>query len=77
MKNIKKIVKEYKAENGNEKISNKDLLFYILSRLDDIEHGDSEQDKEITKIKTRQNLSMWFLGFALGIVGIVLTYGGI
>ena len=77
MTNIRKIAKGYKEKNGNEKISNKDLLFYILSRLDDIEHGDSEQDKEIVKIKTRQNLSMWFLGFALGIVGVVVTYGGI
>jgi len=74
MKDIKKIAKGYKEKNGNDKISNKDLLFYILSRLDDIEHGDSEQDKKITKIETRQNLSMWFIGISLGVIGLVFTY---
>jgi len=74
MKDIKKIAKGYKEKNGNDKISNKDLLFYILSRLDDIEHGDSEQDRKITKIETRQNLSMWFIGISLAVIGLVFTY---
>jgi hypothetical protein len=37
MENIKKVVEEYKEQNGNANLTTKDLLFYIITRIDKIE----------------------------------------
>jgi len=37
MEDIKKRAETYKSKNGNSNITNKDLLFYIIARLDELE----------------------------------------
>ena len=37
MDDIKKVVEEYKEQNGNANLTTKDLLFYIIARIDKIE----------------------------------------
>lgn len=48
---IKRIAEKYKNENGNSRISNKDILFYLIKRIDDLEakttETNNEQDKKI------------------------------
>lgn len=46
MSNIKERAKEIKSQNGNETITQKDLLFYIVGRLDDIENELSESKSD-------------------------------
>ena len=72
MKNIKKVAKEYKEKNGNSRISNKDLLFYILSRLDDIEKTNAKQDTWISSVEARQKMFMVFLPVAVGVTAIII-----
>ena len=37
MKNIKKIAKEYEEKNGNTNITNKELLWFMISKFDKLE----------------------------------------
>ena len=66
MRDIRKIAKEYKARNGNEKISNKELLWFMISKFDELEN-------RVTKTETRQNLSMWFIPVAITVTAIVIS----
>jgi disulfide oxidoreductase YuzD len=71
---IKKRAEEYKNENGNANITNKDLLFYIIARLDDIEAKGREQDKQITHNSTC--IKVFFIILPMGI-SIAFFIGGI
>ena len=70
MKNIKQVAKKYRDKNGNEKITNKDLLFYILSRLDDIGKINTAQSIQISTLRAKQKLLLWIIPILLTIVFI-------
>jgi len=72
MKNIKEIAKEYKEKNGNEKITNKELLFYILARFDEYEKVNATQDIKISILSTRQKMIMWFAPVIIGVTAILV-----
>ena len=61
---IKKIAEQYKNENGNNRISNKDILFYLIKRIDDLEKktdaANNEQDKKIQSNCTAIKI-LWIL----------------
>jgi hypothetical protein len=62
MQNIKKVAQEIKEQNGNDKLSNKDLLLYIIKRLDDLEN---EYGKTRAKVSKLEGI--------IGIFGVILT----
>jgi hypothetical protein len=62
MKNIKQAVKKVKEETEGDKLTNKDLLLYIIKRLDDL---DAEYGG--TKAKVAQLEGM------VGILSILLS----
>lgn len=63
MKDIKKIAKEYKDKNGNEKISNKELLWFMIGEFDDLK-------TRVTKTETKQKIFMWLVPIIVGIVAV-------
>jgi hypothetical protein len=71
MKDIKKVANKYKEENGNDKLTQKDLLFYIIARLDDLEKSDSKQNQEIAKNKIKINIFWITLPIAITIAGFI------
>ena len=75
MKDIKKVAKEYREKNGNEKITNKELLFYILARFDKYEKVNAAQDIKISVLSTRQKIMMWLV--PVMIAGAAIIIGGI
>lgn len=66
MKNIKKIAKEYRDKNGNEKITNKELLWFVISKFDDLEN-------RVTKTETKQKMMLWFIPMCIGVVALVVS----
>ena len=64
---IKERAEALKKLNGNKQVSNKDLLFYIIGRVDDLEDKLELYDKEVTKIKTQVKLFWLVLPIALGL----------
>ena len=64
MKDIKKIAEEYKNRNGNDKITNKELLWFVISKFDDLEN-------RVTKTEERQKLFMWLTPISIGITAII------
>ena len=64
-KNIKQIAKEYKDKNGNDRITNKDLLWFVISKFDTLEN-------RITKTETRQKMIMWFAPVIIGVTAILV-----
>jgi hypothetical protein len=62
MKNIKQAVKKVKEETEGDKLTNKDLLLYIIKRLDDL---DAEYGR--TKAKVAQ------LEGVIGIISVLLS----
>ena len=64
---IKSRAEALKKLNGNKQVSNKDLLFYIIGRVDDLEDKLELYDKEVTKIKTQVKLFWLVLPIALGL----------
>ena len=71
MEDIKEIAEKYKNENGNKTITNKDLLFYIISRLDGIEKRCNESDKEVATLKSQLKI-LWL--FVPVIAGVILKF---
>lgn len=71
MSEIKEKADEYKSANGNDKITQKDLLFYLISRLDDLEDKLEVYDKEVTKVKTQVRIFWILLPISLTVVGYV------
>ncbi len=65
MKNIKKVAKEYREKNGNEKITNKELLWFVVAKFDTLEN-------RITKTETRQKMIMWFAPVIIGVTAILV-----
>ena len=65
MKNIKKDAKEYREKNGNEKITNKELLWFVVAKFDALEN-------RITKTETRQKMIMWFAPVIIGVTAILV-----
>ena len=68
MKNIKKVAKEYREKNGNEKITNKELLWFVISKFDNLEN-------RVSKTETRQKMIMWLV--PVMIAGAAIIIGGI
>lgn len=62
---IKKEVEEYRKLNGNEQLTNKELLWYMISKFDVIE-------RRITRTESNQKMMLWFVPVAIGITGIVV-----
>ena len=65
MKNIKKVAKEYREKNGNEKITNKELLWFVVAKFDILEN-------RITKTETRQKMIMWFAPVIIGVTAVLV-----
>lgn len=70
-KKIKEVATKYRSENGNDKITQKDLLFYIIARLDDLEKQDSEQDNKIEKNRIKINLFWILLPICISVAGLI------
>jgi hypothetical protein len=66
MKDIKKIAKEYREQNGNERITNKELLWYMIGEFDDLK-------TRVTKTEATQRLFKW--GFPIAITVVVIIMG--
>ena len=54
MRNIKKVAKEYREKNGNDKITNKELLWFVISKFDTLEN-------RVSKTETKVKMMMWFI----------------
>ena len=65
MKNIRKVAKEYREKNGNEKITNKELLWFVVAKFDTLEN-------RITKTETRQKMIMWFAPVIIGVTAVLV-----
>jgi len=65
MKDIKKIAKEYRDKNSNEKITNKELLWYMIGEFDDLKD-------RVTKTETRQKMFVVAFPVIVGITAIVV-----
>lgn len=71
--NIKKIGDKLKSENGNKNYSNKDLLWYIVARLDDLEKESSKDREELTKVKTQIKVFWVLLPMAITVSFFIAT----
>ena len=65
MKDIRKVAKEYREKNGNDKITNKELLWFVVAKFDTLEN-------RITKTETRQKMIMWFAPVIIGVTAILV-----
>ena len=64
MDNIEEVVKRKKEELG-ENITTKDLLFYIIARLDD-------QQKRLSIVEVKQKILFYMLPIMITLTGIIL-----
>lgn len=64
MNRIKEIAKRKKEELG-ENVTTKDLLFYIIDRLDD-------QQKRLSIVETKQKILYYMIPVMITIIGIVI-----
>jgi hypothetical protein len=64
--NIKKAVSEFKKTNGNHDYTQKELIMYIIKRIDDlpcIEHVSRIQDND-----TRGKILLWINGVEITMI---------
>lgn len=65
MKDIKKIAREYRDKNGNEKITNKELLWFMIGEFDELK-------TRVTKTETRQKMFIVSLPLIVGVTAIIV-----
>lgn len=63
---IKKAINDFKTENGNDTFTQKDLLMYLVKRIDDLPCV--AHMGEIKEVKTLVKQWRWFAGILLTIV---------
>ena len=66
---IKETAENFRKENGNEHIENNDLLIYIMTKIDNLPC--KPHLETITKIDTRQKMTMWAIGIGLSLLGLL------
>jgi hypothetical protein len=70
---IKKKADEYKKLNGNCAVTQKELLFYIIGRLDDIEDKLATEKYEVTRIKTQIKMMCVIFPSLVGLLLYICT----
>jgi len=75
---IDKLIKMFHEKNGNANYSQRDLLKYIISKLDilddKIDNHISHSLERISKLETTMSNSKWILGFIItGIVSLIVA----
>jgi len=73
MSKIKERASKIKNANGNDKITQKDLLFYIIGRLDDIENELSESKSDVAKLKTQVKVFWILLPIAISLTVMMVS----
>jgi len=63
---IKKMVERFKQENGNRDYTQKELIIYLVKRIDDLPC--MEHMSKIQENSTRGKFIMWFLGIETSII---------
>ena len=86
---LREAVKLFKEENGNKNISNKDLIMYAITRIDNLRDEIEEKltnlpcqshvdviynnKNEITKLRTTNKVLAAVFGTSILIIGIIIT----
>lgn len=65
MKDIKKIAQKYRDKNGNEKITNKELLWFMIGEFDELK-------TRVTKTETKQKMFIVSLPIIVGVTAIIV-----
>ena len=77
MNEIKKVVNDFKKENGNTYIPQKDMILYILTKVDCIDKKLSDGSGKIAENRANIKTLYWIFGICitLGItlIGIILN----
>lgn len=72
MESIKEIANEYRSKNGDGTLTNKELLWFMLSKFENFEAEHKTMWSCITITKTRQKMTMWFVAIAVPVTGIII-----
>ena len=70
---IKKVAEDYKEQNGNKNITTKELLWYVIKRLDDMDKRDAEQDNRISKVETKAKMLCWIIPVLISIIALMMV----
>ena len=76
---IKKLIDEVKRENGNNSFTNKDLLFYLVGRVDKLDnkldkfitHTDDKLDSKMDK-KSFKTMCTVIMSVLIAIIGGII-----
>jgi len=71
-RNIRKAVKEFKEENGNDNFSTKDLLMYIVHRVDNLPC--EPHVARITGVESTLKSMKWAIGLLLTVILSLLIF---
>ena len=71
--NIKEIVNEYRSKNGDGNLTNKELLWFMLKKFDDLEVIHSEIHQRVAKIESKIKMLMWFVPIAIGATAVIIS----
>ena len=69
---IKKAVEEFKSENGNTAYTTKDLMMYLVHRIDNLPCVQHVETMQQNKVRTK--MLMWIFGISIGIMMSCLLF---
>ena len=69
MERIRKAVEEFKYENGNDNFSQKDLLMYIVKRIDNLPCEKHVQ--QIANVDARVRILLWAVPIIITLMGAI------
>lgn len=69
MKHVKKVAEDFRKQNGNINLTQKDMLMYLVTKVDSIATKSDQNSASITMLK-------WAGTTAIAVVGIIATVVG-
>lgn len=73
MKHMKEVIDRYKQENGNAGFTQKDMLFYLVSRVDAINEKINKGAGKISANRESIVMMKWTFGAIGTILGLAIT----
>ena len=72
MESIKQIANDYRSKNGDGTLTNKELLWFMISKFEKFEKENKKMSVRIARTETRQKMTMWFVAIAVPVTGIII-----
>lgn len=68
---IKEKANEYRTKNGDSSLTTKELLWFVISRFDELEEKSNKISRRVTACETVHKMILWFVPLCVAAASVV------